>query len=887
MNKFVLINSFNPRMVLIMLWVLSPLLGFSLPANGQGTSAQEQEVATLYSYQNQLDINNADFDDIARLPISRELAERIFDRVQYQGPFSSIYQLREVEGLTQEILLRLKPLVRIEPYEEKSEREERIEQFYFRLDRWGGDEGTNQALVDFWIEQALEPVDINQIRYDQLINLQGVSPVDAAAIIGYRNQVGRISSLRDLRSAPYISYFGYRNARDFVTFEEPERRREFHGNVLFRMSNTPFLTEEADVADQSVVDLGATAISSGEAENDYPDVYTRFLGNWGSNLKVGVSYWHALNEPLLKDDLGFARVPNGKFYLGLENQRLGPLQLRKLYIGNYSLAFGQGVVMENTDFFQPRKSGFDFRKRFIGISGDNSRTREFKLSGAAAELAYGNAHLFLFGSFDRRDAIINTTPILFKGELVHPFNQLIILDQRFKFAPGDEARENLDLPWRGQVKELLYGFHAAYDIFPATQVGVTYYESAYDRPLRPDIEEVVDPQNLGQITLPDNEIFSAYGGPVSDGENPFWGGAKSFRRVYGLDFQSVYQNLSVQAEYAELDRRESVSLFGLTGHNPWAFTGSAYLQYNSFELLGLYRHYQLGFDNPYQRSFSNYQRFKRTIFEDYFYLQSPFYGQLFTNSAQPQAEEGFYFNTRYQMNRKLTLMLEYDNWRRVADDISQFRLRGTLQYRPVFPITVSLRQKYQGRDALNNLNTEYFENLEFRGSLRFRLSRFNDLSLLYMNAITKFRPRPRLYYPVETGIDLQSSNFAGNIGAPGEALGASYTHNFNEWLKVRGFLGYYKGFFWNFEDTQFFVVNSDRGAMRYWLSIYSRISSRVSLRLKYTRDRQFPVTFLQARDTDNQPIEPGNPSFQPGKYYRTDLVQPIQEFYYMEFNVHF
>ncbi|NIV73252.1 hypothetical protein GWN26_16390, partial [Candidatus Saccharibacteria bacterium] len=77
---------------------------------------------------------------------------------------------------------------------------------------------------------------------------------------------------------------------------------------------------------------------------------------------------------------------------------------------------------------------------------------------------------------------------------------------------------------------------------------------------------------------------SSYGGPISDGENPFWDEAKSFRRVYGIDFQSVYQNVAFQAEYAELDKGESVATFGLTGDNPWAFVGSAYIQYNSFYL---------------------------------------------------------------------------------------------------------------------------------------------------------------------------------------------------------------------------------------------------------------------------------------------------------------
>lgn len=113
------------------------------------------------------------------------------------------------------------------------------------------------------------------------------------------------------------------------------------------MSNTPFLTEEGDVTTASTSDLADVGA------NDYPDVYTRLIGSWGPDLKFGVSHWRSLGEPSLTSDIGFAKVPDLKFYLGLENRRLGPVNLRKLYLGNYSITFGQGVVMENTDFFTP------------------------------------------------------------------------------------------------------------------------------------------------------------------------------------------------------------------------------------------------------------------------------------------------------------------------------------------------------------------------------------------------------------------------------------------------------------------------------------------------------------------------------------------------------
>ena len=825
-----------------------------------GVSQQDQK-----SSSSKLDLNNASYEEIAGLPIPPAMAEKIYDRITFQGPLKSVFELNQIAGMTAELFLLIKPLVRIEPYIPKSERERRLDEFYRTLSRWEGDEGVSESLVDSWIEKSLDPLDINKIRYDELMNLQSVSPVDAASIINYRQQVGSISSTRDLRSAPNLSYFGYSNTRDFVSFEPVVTHREFHGHLLTRMDNTPFMTEEAEATAQIPVErLG----------NNYPNVFTRFFGSIGQDIRFGYSYYHALNEPFMYQDVGFSQVPKAKLYFGLENQKLGPLEVRKVYLGNYALAFGQGVVMENTDFFQPRKSGFGWRKRFLGLSGDNSRSREYKLTGAATELAYGNAQLFLFGSFDKRDAILNTTPVLIDGQKHYPMNQLIVLDQRFEYAPSDFARLSQDLPWRDNTAELLYGTHAAFDLWPASQIGFTYYESAYDRLIRPELQEIVLGSAMGNVAMADNEIFHSYGGSISDGENPIWKDAKSFRRVYGFDFSTVFQNVALQGEYAELDKAE-----GFLSGNPHALVLNAYVQYNSLYLLGLYRDYNLDFDNPYQRSFSNYRRFKRTIFEDYFYLQDPQYGQLYTNNAQPQAEKGYYLLSRYQFNRKFILSMEYDNWRRVADDATQYRLVGTLEFRPIFPLRINLRQKWQGREVQNNLTVEYFENLEFRGRVIMRLSRYNELGMIYANSVTKFRPRPRFMFPVETG---STDNLSGNIASPAEALGGFFTHNFNEWLKLAGYLGYYKGFFWSFEDTQFMVMDSYRGAMRFYISLYTRVSQQISLRMKYTRDYQKGVDYMQTRSAENIPQTQEN-----GYYYQGRLYQPVLDFYYLEFNFHF
>jgi len=245
-------------------------------------------------------------------------------------------------------------------------------------------------------------------------------------------------------------------------------------------------------------------------------------------------------------------------------------------------------------------------------------------------------------------------------------------------------------------------------------------------------------------------------------------------------------------EYGELDKGGE---FYKLGDDPKAIVLAAYLQYPSFNLLALYRNYDVGYDNPYQRSFSNYRRFKGTIYEDYFYLQSPLYAQLYYNAPQPQSEEGFYLSSYYQITRQVTTNFDYDQWTRKADQAKQYRLVGTLNYRPIFPLQIQLRQKWQSREEFNNPSLRFFKSLEFRGRMRVRLSNFDSFSLIYVSSKTLVHPRPRIF---------------GDITLGGEAFGGNIVHNFNNNLKVSGALLFYEGFLWNFEDTQFVVRSEER-----------------------------------------------------------------------------
>lgn len=812
-----------------------------------------------------LDVNRASYEQIRSLPISEEMAHKLYDYIHFDQYLTSIYQLWDIPGMDVQTFNRLKQSIKVVPVKEQSKVQERIEQIYYRLERWSSSEGINSDFVDLWIEKALEPVNINTISYEDLVNLQNVSPVDAVAILRQRNIIHWFRNSRDLRYTPGLSNYAYRSVRNFVQYSD-ESMGNWHGSVLMRADNTPFMSKDAEQASQAQnLDFLQNRFSS---VNQWPAMYYKMRFNKGDKIELGMAYVRTLGEPMhyaLTDPFHW---PEMKYHVTFKNLRWKDLILKKLVLGYYKVSFGQGVVMENTDFFMPRKSGYGFRKRFNGISGDLSRSREFTLRGLAFELNYHNLRGIGFVSYHPRDAILNRK--LYDGK--HSFNQFIVLNQRVTYTPGDSLRgpEHDDLSWLNAVNELTYGSHLQYTFAPGTFVGISYYESAYDRYLDPDPYEVVGVDYKGRQnwdlrqTTADAEIIQSYGGAVARGDNPFWSQAVSFRRVYGFNYQTVWKNIAIQGEYGILDKSQSGFKLGA---GPRAFVTSIYWQEETFNILALYRNYDLGFDNPYQRSFSNYQRYKGTIYERYYYLQSPLYGELYQNNPQPQAEEGFFLSTYYQMFRQLTFRMDYDNWMRKSDRAKHYRLVGTVNYRPVYPLTIQLRHKWQAREEQNAATSNrYYKNYEFRGRVRFRLSGYDALDLLYSNSKLVVHPRPRVF---------------GDIVLEGDAIAANYSHNFNRYFRISGMLAYYKGFLWNFEDTQFMVMDSRRGALRYWLSIYSRLTTNLSVRLKYTADHHRPVNNIR--------FEPYPSTLQqnPGKMFSAPWLRPQQQMFYLELNYNF
>ena len=774
-------------------------------------------------------INSATIEELKSLPLSENQIADVYDFILFQGPVSDIYDLTKISSLNAKDIESLKSLVSIKDNKNINIRASRISDRYRKVENWTSEEGANEGLVEVWLDRLAEPKNINSATWNDLMALQNVSPVDAVAVMK-RIDEGKITYPKALRGAIGLSYWGYRNMVDFFTYDDTDTTDSFHFwyNTTYKtLPSTTSFDDEVGMVDQI---------------SDHPgDLHHKMVATFGRHWKLSLATHRQLGEKVYDFKVGDFEVPNSKWSLTYRDLKLGSLKIDRVILGNFSATIGQGVIFENTDFFSPRRSGYSWSRRVHGVFPDISRTRQYALRGAAFQAGNKMIDLMGFVSRNKRDAILNIAD--------SSVASMITLYPRTNSGFGADS---LLMPMLETLEEVTYGGSVRLIPLYGTFIGFSAYESLYDRPIRPDIATtVIADANEGKFltsigNTADTEIAAMYS---SYGESSFWDKAKSFRRVFGMDFSTVIRNIALQGEYGVLDKNGDMKV---NGSDPKAFVFSGYAQFNNFSLLVVYRDYDLGFDNPYQRSFSNYSRYKGSIFEDTFYLEDPIYGFLYTGQAQPQSEKGIYINSRYQPHRALVLSGDFDTWTRVADQARYFRTVMRAQYRPVFNMRFSIRHKWQKRGSMNHLDPSAYYSQETIIRSQIRLSGYDQIELMWVRSWVDFSNRRRLTNDLTSGGEEPS--LVGSAGTGSEAIGFKVTHNFNQRMKVMGQVIFYNGFIWNFEDTDFRVFDSNSDAVRYWLSLFSRINDRWAVRLKWTVDSSAPVT--------NYIFEPSDPTGQ-------------------------
>ncbi|MFO8144840.1 MAG: helix-hairpin-helix domain-containing protein [Candidatus Syntrophosphaera sp.] len=833
-----------------------------------------------------VDLNTATLSELLQLPLTEKQARDIIDYREHIAIFSDIYELREIPSIDQETLLELRDLVVVSLYIEEDEVAARREEIRDLLERLDSDEGASEGMADVWEDYLMTPHNVNKMFYDDLISLPNVSSVDAVGIQKRIALGDRIGDMRDLRNTVGLSYYGYYNLRNYVYYKDPpvserlmwdaklQYRTRYWEEGQYDMYHESFL--RSDYGDSSVEiphrkDLAYWGYFNMD-EID-PDVQVKLRARYGNQVKMGWMYNNARGETPIKDKDADEIIADSKFYTGFDHLEMPWIKNTrlKMYVGHYRATYGEGLVMENTDFYSARKTGFGFSKRILGITPDLSRTQEYALRGTALELSNPHFSVSAWLSQDKKDAVVYLDE---EGNTVQEDGK----DKIFSYVvpsirfDNDELREAeayfnselqsgtgyatdyINLGYRKDaLLEKLWGTHVQVSPIIGTKLGFTTYTALYENsyfmvPEWNDLRMLLvrDSYYYPKFKMMDAEIAGLYSTKTDTYE-------RDYRRVIGFDGQTVIGNTSVQGEYAEL----SVDGSDLKlGDDPKAYIVSARTQWDNLYFITLYRHYDVDFDNPYSNAFSEHERFDDTILEKNVYaLTNPTLSDIYLNSPQAQPERGVYFETRYKFDRYFTLTRAYlDIWERLSDARRSVRFQGEMEFRPLYQLAMRLRYKTQVNRYDDYAERGVSKTDEYTVSVRTYLSNYDFLSFEYRYNTVLSPPYTSLTNPAEPG---NNSMAAAMTLMTGDYIGVNYTHNFNENLKIQGSFIYWFGHgisHWDWEDMEIDFMG-DKGT-KAWIALHSRISKNMYLTMKY-RNKTYQTQEYSIRQY-NEPVEGEN-----------------------------
>jgi len=774
------------------------------------------------------DLNTATLEELQELPgLSADQAEELYRFIYETGGLESIFDVMEIPGFGPEELEYLRNNCVVVPPSEG-----RISpQVMSIMERLATEDGPGDAAVDMWENYLIRPVPINSANSWQLRSLDRVSLVDAVAVETRLKTMGPVSSVTSLRNVDNLTYYGYRNMRDYVSTRQLDlSSMEFFGSyrVVVDGGDGRFYDEEGlgtMLSELRSAQYDMTGGGRGYSEADSIAWLDR-IENEQEELREAqnVTAWeHRVRVGLGDRFRGGARLSRGRnstsgFGL-LSDMELGDLNdrfdvakgfasienigaVRQAVLGNYHLSLGQGLLIDNSDEMMYRST-----YRTWGLHPDLTSTRQFAMLGGALEIQAGPFLGYGFYSNSSRDAIraIDGTPSI-----------LVMSATRTS-------------PYADVVSETAYGGYGFYDfggLLPyGTAIGLGGMSVSYSDSLVPDVSTMDIPADAQIWDCPEYDILEA-------------GESSSFM---GLSAQTIIDNVSIEGELVRQDNESIAAL----ARGRW--------QNDYFYLLGIWRHYDLGFNNPYNRGFAEQLRYDDTIFEKPYYLNDPLSSQL-AQWPTPKPEEGLYLESRFQVSRSITFTKVYlDLWRSIPYGFDNHRFQGEVEYRPDFTVRFRLKYKYQEKTKMHDVIPTTSRTTEYTFRTFFLPSNSDFFDVQLRLGMVELTPNP-LY-----GDDRLMS---------GGYIAARWEHNFSQALSVLGGTTLWStdGMSqWEFEDTGIDFLDGD--GTKFYVTIKNNLSDNLQLRLRVLRkDTFYPRTGLYRPDPED--------SF----YYQGDPDSPVRDF---------
>ncbi|MCK4234328.1 helix-hairpin-helix domain-containing protein [candidate division WOR-3 bacterium] len=743
-------------------------------------------------------INTASRDEVRTLPLNETLADSLYNLRIKKGYFKSIYEILDTPGMDSDIFEKIKHIIVIEVPEERREVSKYI---LYLQERLAAEESPREGAIDEWEDLLLSPININRASVDDILLLDRVTPVDAVSAVKHRRFIGRLRYVNALKNAKFLSSYGFRNMRNYIVTTEPEvqaipfsmhyRIRYDHEDMW--IGDEDSYSQRVDALNSQIQDLVAdttsnlhsTLLDAGWSLEEIDGLRSKLFqekealisakppGVVSNRLRLRWKKYAKLGGIIVSRHGEEQELSKG--YVTVMNQ--GPLE--KFIVGNYRVTIGQGLLFDNTDEERARLT-----RRVEGLFGDLTDTEEFKLSGVAGKGNIFMVHPLFFYSKDRKDGILNRDGTV---------NSYFYTQPRASSSSDVFSQEDYGGALKVDLSDVLF-------IPLGTYISFNGYQTFMSKPLRPDTSEIDIP--FDKDKLDDLNYLM-----MQEGRK---------RTYLGTSFRTVYKNLSFEGEYV---RQKDYG---------YGYILKSLIQFNTFYVIYMKRHYSVDFFNPYSRAFSEQSKFDDTIVEKDYRLIDPLYTDL-QDLPIPKAEDGHYFETRYQILRNLTITRAYiDVWRNLAYNLSNVRIQGEIEYKPVFPLRFRIKQKWQ----VKQLPKAVFATTSRTQETTLRV--FATVAGDYLSLEARYG-RVKL---------TPNEKYSGNLLMEGGYLDASWEHNFSDFFSVVGGVAIWDASSmsqWIFEDTGIDFLYGE--GKKYYITFKDRLSENISIRFKVrNKSSSYPHT---------------------------------------------
>ena len=312
-----------------------------------------------------------------------------------------------------------------------------------------------------------EPINLNTCKDEDLANLSIFSAIQIMNIIAYREQNNAYASLYELKLIEGISKEQIYLTLPFLKTTELEKYSpKINFKNLAKMGRHSVLLRY-----QRVIEKQAAYIPDKNGETKYlgspSRIYSQYKYQFTNKLRAGITADKDAGEP-------FFRAPNQQgfdFYSGyiqLRNEGL----VKSMVLGDFSLQFGQGLVLWNGFGMGKSAMTTNVAKFGKGVDKYSSTDENNFFRGAATTLEFKKLEVSLFFSAKQIDGSIDLDTLENDLDRFMSFDNTGLHATESQFAKKDA------------VNEILYGTALSYN-FNRIKVGLTYVGYQYSHALNP------------------------------------------------------------------------------------------------------------------------------------------------------------------------------------------------------------------------------------------------------------------------------------------------------------------------------------------------------------------------------------------------------------------